>query len=158
MRVPNTKTFSVLIEGEDGQIYQGDFTCRRLSLADIVQMNKLRVQHTGGFYYDPDAPGTGIDESSQSLASMIAHLQVAIIKAPEWWNLNELGDMEVISKVFQEVAAFHVTFRRRGHQEEVAGGPGGRSEGAGPEDNSGANGVGEVGDVVGGEVRTSLEP
>jgi hypothetical protein len=110
-------------------------------------------------YYDEDKPGFGVDSSTDDLNAMVAHLELAIVNAPTWWKLEEITDLNLISKVFSEVSSFETSFLRskreevRSQQESV-----GYSEGNSSTNSSETNVAGVSGSMVGQEVLAALEP
>lgn len=131
--------------------YSGTFSCKKLSIRDYAQLSVIKAKLNGGMYHVPNQPGIGIDEGTDNLNHMIAHLELGLVNTPDWWNLDELGDVEVVTKVFTEVAKFENSFRKRKNAD-------GDSEGRSPQDNPEAHSGGDAAQVVGEEVQDSLEP
>lgn len=137
--------------------YSGTFTTKKLNVREITQVGVRKVQLCGGMHFDSARPGQGLDFVTFQLNGMIAHLEFALVEYPKWWNLDELTDMEVMSKVFEEVIAFENNFPRRGN-DSPAGGHIGSSEGSSEASEAGTNPAGNAPQVVAGEVPPSLEP
>jgi len=153
-------TFNIDYNSEiDGIRYQGTFTSKKLSIRDLAALGVRKSQLNGGMYYDEDKPGFGVDSSTDDLNAMVAHLELAIVNAPTWWKLEEITDLNLISKVFSEVSSFETSFLRskreevRSQQESV-----GNSEGNSSANASEANAAGVSGSMVGQEVLAALEP
>lgn len=113
---PKTKVFSITHTSEDGSEYIGQFTTKKLSVADISKIGMRKSQLGGGMYtvYDDNGnpTGQGLDENTDYINAMFAHLEVALIQKPEWFDLNTLDDLDLVTKVFKEVMAFENTFRK----------------------------------------------
>lgn len=142
---------------EENKTYTGTFICKRLSIRDKVNIRVRKSELSKGLYYDPDNPGVGLDEFTDSFNSMLAYLEFSIIEAPDWWNLDALEDLELVYSLFQEVSSFQDQFRGR---KNAAGGanPNRVSSGNSQEEATRTNRPGDVGEVVVQEVSSSLEP
>ena len=155
-----TKTFNINFFSEEEQKrYEGTFTCKKLSVRDMSQQAVKRTQLNGGYHYDADNPGCGIDFSSDRLNAMLAHLFVAVTSSPTWWDLDEIEDIELLTTVYQEVLDFENSFRRQQEnsdtqteQQSSSSQTSGEKKATSP-DRSGA-----VTEVVGGKVQAALEP
>jgi len=104
-------------------------------------------------HYDPDSPGKGVDWRTNQLNEVIAHLELAITQAPNWWKLDELGDVDLITRVYEGVMLFQNSFRR-----DNSARAGGSGEGTGQDQAQAANDRGDAGPVVVQKVPASLEP
>ena len=154
------KIFTVNYKSEiDDKTYNGTFSTKKLSVRDVAQLNVKKSQLNGGFYHDPDNPGVGLDSGTDDLNHMFAHLELAVVDRPDWWDLSEIGDMEVIALVYKEVAEFENSFfkRRQGHKTDGSQHDG-RDQTGSPQSGSEANPVESLAEVVGEEVPASLEP
>jgi len=140
---------------EEGKVLEGQFTAKRLSIREAGLVNVRRVQLNGGFYYDENTPGRGIDQQTDWIHQMMAHLEYALIQKPMWFNLNELMELDILCEVYKKVMDFETTFRdrQRGAAPAVGSGQSG-SLGTGEQPGT----AGSVAAVVGGQVRSSLEP
>ncbi len=136
----------------DEQSYVGTFSCKRLSVRDLAQLSVIKTRLNGGYHHDPEQPGCGVDQQTDGLNHMLAHLELSLIDAPDWWDLGEIGDIELLSLVFQEVAKFENSFRKR------KGDSDGSSEAGSQTSSEGSNTGGTVSQVVGTEVPASLDP
>lgn len=139
----------------DGKTYQGQFSSKKLSIMELSRLGVRKVQLNGGFHHDEDNPGSGIEPHIDSMNSMIAHIELAVIQAPVWFNLEYIYDPELIQQVYNEVVKFENSFfrRERSAPESGQGGPDDRSgEGA----KSGT--AGHIAPVGGGEVPDSMDP
>lgn len=152
MAQKKTKIFNVTHKSEvDDCTYDGTFACKKLSVRDRAQITVVKVRLNGGMHYDEDKPGYGVDESVDSFNHMMAHLEVALTNTPGWWDLDEIGDPEVVAAVFSEVVAFEASFRKRIRSDRSSEGGSSASD---PESVSG----GTAQPVVGEEVQAALEP
>ncbi len=112
----------------------------------------IKTRLNGGYHHDPEQPGCGVDLQTDNLNHMLAHLELSIVDAPDWWDLTEIGDVAVMSAVYNEVAGFEASFRKR------KGDSDGRGEEGGQTNDQGADLDGAAGQVVGNQVPASLEP
>lgn len=154
--IGNTKDFYVKhTSAMDGKVYEGTFTCKKLSIRDLTQLGVRKVQLNGGYHYDEKKPGCGIDPETDFMNQMMSHLEISVIRAPLWWDLNTMIDSELVGAVYKKVAEFENSFFRsnRGQNDD----PGSsqidsvsQGEATGP--------AGSVAQVGGGQVQASLDP
>lgn len=114
--IPLKKQHTFYIRHEsriDGQVYEGQFTCKKLTIKDLSRVGVRKVQLNGGYHFDSKKPGIGIDEDTDAMNSMIAHLEQALIQAPIWFNLEEVYEGELLGKIYKEVVQFENSFFRR---------------------------------------------
>ena len=151
-----TKTFSVDYNSEqDGMRYKGSFTIKKLAIADLAALGVRKSQLNGGMYYNENTPGRGVDEQTDDFNNMIAHFELSIKESPEWWDLRQITDVELLGIVFKEVIEFENSFLAR----KSARSKSGSNSNAGSAGNvSETNTSGGPRKVVGEEVQTSLEP
>ena len=140
----------------DGKRYTGRFTCKKLSIKDLSQLQVKKVVLNGGFHYDSDNPGKGVSEETDWTNHMLAHLEVAIIQAPlEWWDINNIYDLDLVIHVYKTVAKFEGTFDSP--QQEAAVDLRSSQDDSGEKgQNTGA--AGHVEKVGGAEVSPSVDP
>ena len=150
-------TFSVDVLASNQQRYEGQFTTKKLSIRDLTSVGVRKVQLNGGMHFSATAPGQGIDEGTDDLNSMIAHLEVALTSYPRWWNLDEITDMTVLGSVYREVISFENSFLRRGQTAEAEG-RGGSSQADSEAAEAEAKPAGSNQQVVDEQVQASLEP
>lgn len=154
--INTTHTWNFHFKSEiDGRTYEGQFTSKKLSIMEISRLGVRKVQLNGGYYYDESRPGCGIEAHIDNMNSMLAHLELAVIQAPVWFNPEVLFDPSLIRAVYREVVKFENSFFRsqRSEPESGRGGPDDRS---GESQESGS--AGRVEEVGGGEVQPSLDP
>jgi hypothetical protein len=157
-RQKNLHTFNIDFTDEDGTKYQGRFTTKRLSIADVVTLGVRKSEINGGMYFDPAHPGKGVDAGTDELGAIIAHLEISLKSFPGWWNLSEITNTDILNEVYKEVAEFEESFLRR--KESPREGPGSVQAGQGDSsDHLQGTLVGGVSSaVVDEEVQASLEP
>lgn len=151
-------TFSVDYYSEqDDYTYRGTFITKKLSVLDQARVNVRKSELNGGKYYDDENPGVGIDEITDNMNYMIAFLETSLTKTPEWWDINSIGDVVILGKVFKEAIEHQSRFR--GRKEAPTGA---NHDGSGEGNRQGtpqeAHGPGVVREVVGQEVQAALEP
>jgi len=103
---PNMKLVNFSYTDENGAIYGGDFVFKRLTIGDIRRMAVRRAQLNGSF------PENVIDEDVAYMNIMLGHLEVATVKAPDWWKPDDLYDPQIVLNLYKEVLAFEASFRR----------------------------------------------
>lgn len=111
----NVKSVHIKHESEvDNVLYEGEFTIKRLSISDFNKQQIRKLQLNGGYHYDSSNPGVGVSRDVDFFNDVISHLEIAIIKAPKWWDLDEMTDVGVVYAVHEEVIAFENSFLNRG--------------------------------------------
>lgn len=152
-------TFTIQHESDvDERTYYGSFTCKKLSIADLAALGVRKAQLNGGMHHNPSIPGTGVDIETDQINAMIAHLDIALVDTPDWWDLEEICDGELLSKVFEEVVKHENSFLDRLRRRNGDAGSPDTEQGNSESDlqESGTRGV--VGALVDQEVQDSLEP
>lgn len=138
----------------DGKVYEGQFTSKKLSIRDITMLGVRKVQLNGGFHYDENRPGQGIEEHIDQLNAMIAHLEIALIQWPAWFNLDLIYDPELLTRLYAKIMEFENSFFRSrdeaGPRQSVptGGSPASEQSGSG----------GSTTPLGRGEVQPSLDP
>jgi hypothetical protein len=101
-----TKTFHVEYKDpENGRVYGGEFTVKRLNMGDIRQVAIKKAQLNGGVKEE------NLDTSIRFINAMLAHLEFALIKFPDWWQPDTFYSADVISDIYEEVISFETSFR-----------------------------------------------
>lgn len=151
-------TFSILYTSKmDGKVYDGQFTTKKLSIRDMGRVGVRKSQLNGGYFYDPDNPGAGLDETTDATNNMIAHFEVCLIQKPDWFELDDLYDVGLLGEVFRKLIEFENSFFRSLQPAQQTGDVGDGStgsQGAEPESRS----VGSIEAVGGDKVQPSLDP
>lgn len=156
-----THTFNIEHKTEEGETLQGQFTYKRQSILDQSRIARRKSELSGGMYTVRDDEGNptgqGIDEFTESFNYAIATLETCLIQKPNWWNLDEIADPDLVLKVFKEVQNFENSFRRRGRdkseEQQVSSG----SEGTSEEEYQASQSTDSSPKVVDGQVSTSLD-
>jgi hypothetical protein len=142
----------------DDRKYTGRFTTKKLTLQDVSTLGVRKAQLNGGMHFDASNPGRGIDQTTDEYNTMVAHLEIALVEAPKWWDLSQIVDSELLGAVYEEVMTFENSFLERAVARREQSQSGGVGEGNSASAASQANVVGELSQVVGEEVQSSLEP
>lgn len=155
-KTDNIKTFTInYVSAQDNTTYMGNFTIKKLSIRDLASLGVRKSQLNGGMYYDRERPGMGVDEQTDSFNNMIAHMEICVKSAPEWWNLDNITDVTLLGEVFKEVMALESSFLDRAANRATANGTSeAGSTGAVQASNAGS----KPSQVVVQEVSASLEP
>lgn len=149
------KQFLVRHEGLDGKVYEGQFTCKKLSIRDYAQVNVRKIQLNGGYHHDPGHPGQGIDEDTDWTNQMIAQLEVSLVQQPIWFDLNKIYDLDLMLKVYKEVASFENEVSSPQRRAAISTGSSQTDSGAAGEQSGAAGSVTAVGRE---QVQPSLDP
>lgn len=116
---------------ENGRRHSGEFVIRRLNLGLMRQVSVRKAELNGGMPHD------SLDPATRQLNSLLAHLEFAILKAPEWWKPEEFYSGDLIAQVYEEVMNFEDSFRRpvpkqpqgaEGDRSSAAGQPGAHAQ------------------------------
>lgn len=143
----------------DGQRYYGKFTTRKMSISDLAALGVRVTQLNGGFHHDPKKPGYGVDQGTHELNYMMAHLEIALVDYPEWWNPDTIVDIDLVGTVFEEVLAHENSFPRRARSAaDGNSGSDGAEQGLSQGNDSGSPTGGTAREVVDEEVQAALEP
>lgn len=137
----------------DDASYVGTFSCKKLSVIDYTRVTVEKTRLNGGMHFDATKPGVGIDEDTDGLNHMFAHLKISLVDIPDWWDLEKIGDMSLISRVYSEVAEFEASFRKPTSRESD-----GERETGSEETSTKSDPSGDAKSVVGEEVPASLQP
>jgi hypothetical protein len=154
--IARTKQFYISHKSNiDGQLYEGQFTTKKLSVRDLARIGVRKTQLNGGFYYDANTPGQGIDPQTDYVNAMVAHMELALSQAPLWFNLDTIIDTELLGVVFTQVMEFENSFFRfNGEGLASSGG----SQNASSQTGQGTGTAGSVTPVGGKQVSSALEP
>jgi len=154
-------TFNISYTTTCDEVLEGQFTAKRLNVAQRSRLGVRKSQLSGGMYCVRDAnghaTGQGLDEETDWLNTAIAHLELALIQKPQWWKLEELEEVSLIQEVFEKVLDFESSFfRRRRPEPEVEGASG--VSAAGSSEPTQEQQLGNVPtQVVGPEVQAALD-
>ena len=155
----NTKSFSISYKDDSGELREGSFTTKRLSIRDRANIGVRRSQLSGGMYCVRDDEGTptgrGLDADTEFLNSMIAHLEISLDRSPIWWDLEKIADLGLVHEVYAKVAEHEASFFRARDREEDESGQV-RAEDSSAERKGPVN-TNNPTEVVGKEVSASLD-
>ena len=161
LRQKRLNPFTINYDSEiDERSYKGKFVSKKLSIRDLAALGVRKVQLLGGMHHDREHPGHGVTEETDEFNNMIAHLELSIMEAPKWWDLDEITDLELLVTVYREVIAFENKFlgRRGGEDTDDGDDSDGGGSSGGEGDPSESDDVGGDPEVVDEEVQPSLEP
>lgn len=153
--MPKQKQFFIKHRLPSGEEFEGQFTCRKLSIKQMAAVQVRKATLNGGFYFDENKPGQGVDEDTDWTNHMIAHLEIALIQAPMWFNLDEIYDLDLVLAVYAEVAKFENEFNSPQPRAAISSGSS-QTDSGGTGEQSGSAGRTEA--VGRGEVPPSLDP
>lgn len=160
MKLGNTTVVHICVDSEsDDCTYEGDFTIKRQGLMDYSRQQLRKLELNGGRHFVSDDPGSGVPAGMEYINEMISTLEVAVVKAPDWWDLEDISDFDVLQAVHKEVTAFEQTFlNRKRNQDSTAGGSVGDGAADSGEQRGEANAANGDNAVVGEKVPAALQP
>lgn len=150
--------FTIDYLGSDGRRMKGNFVSKKLAIRDIAALSVRKIQLNGGMHHDSSTPGHGVDATTDNWNNMIATIEICLVETPQWWNLDELVDPELLALVYEKVVDFENTFLERLRKKNQAGKRDSVREGRSAPDSSEADEEGSFGEMVGDEVSDALEP
>lgn len=111
------KEFNFEIEAEiDGEKTTGEFTSRYPTVIDSINIDIEKSRILRGA--DPDTLYT----STLQIAEMLAYCKYVLIKKPEWFNVEEIDDIDLLMEVYSKAREHELSFRRKdepdGHRED----------------------------------------
>ena len=86
---------------------KGTFIAKYLGVAARLRIGTIRAKLLDG------APSQSVDTLTDDIAYMIAYLQVALTKTPNWWDIEQLDDISDLRDVYLEVYNFNQFFREK---------------------------------------------
>jgi hypothetical protein len=156
-----THTFTIDFEDEDGTVYSGVFTSKRLSIADQAKINVRKSQLCGGVYCVRDEKGNptglGIPEEAEIANQMIAQLEVSLVQKPDWFKLDDIYSNELIVKIWMEVMEGEKSFRGGTRAASQGGNDSGRSKADSVTERQETGSGHDVKKVVGKEIQDALD-
>ncbi|OGD36831.1 hypothetical protein A2V94_07005 [Candidatus Atribacteria bacterium RBG_16_35_8] len=88
-----------------GQVFEGDFVNKILSIKDQMGVGVLRAKLAG------NTPIESLDAFTVQLNMMVAHLTISLIEKPEWAkDLRDLKYADLLESLYSEVASHEATF------------------------------------------------
>jgi hypothetical protein len=105
-RTQEEYSFHVEFKAANGQEFAGSFTNRILTPQLALDRGLLMTQMAAG------VPFSMMDDETVEYFRAAAHMQLSLVKTPEWWSLGREGvsNMTLFNKVYGEVVAHEVTF------------------------------------------------
>lgn len=101
-------TFRLDYKSHDGRVWQGAFTNKIPDVKTRSAIGVMRAQLGGGM------PVSSLDEMTQEINAMVAHLTFSLTSAPEWAkDLRALDNTDVLYYLYAEVMAHEATFLGR---------------------------------------------
>lgn len=91
------------------------FVAKYPSVIERITIGTIRAKLLDG------APLQSIDKMTDDFSYMVAFLQVTLTKAPKWFNLEELEELDVLRDLFYTVVGWVNSFRREIEDTEDAG-------------------------------------
>lgn len=131
------KRFSFSWQEPGGRLLEGVLLYRRPTVRDLLRIEAERARLCEGQSLDPEW---------QILAGMLAQLKVVLREVPPWLRWDELEDVGLVTRLYEEVARIDGAWFRR---DDGAAGGAGAGAAAGPR----ADDAVPAAPVVGPEVR-----
>jgi hypothetical protein len=145
-------TFQINYQSElDGKDYKGLFSVRKKVISDAAKISVKRLQLNGGYHFDSDNPGVGMDQTTDSMNYVLANLDVLLTQAPPWFDLDSITDFGLVLAVWEEVKKFQNSFRKQPEPNRV-------SETRSNPVEAKSDDTGSTPDMVFQQVQASLEP
>lgn len=159
-KLGNTTVVHIRVDSEgDDCTYEGDFTIKRQGIMDYSRQQLRKLELNGGRYHVRDDPGAGVPWSMEYFNEMISTLEITVLKAPDWWDLEEISDFEVMDAVYKEVTAFEATFLNRKRNQVSPTQPSvGNSAADSSTQRGSADATASSDSVVGKEIPPALQP
>ena len=102
---PEEHTFALDFMDSRGRRWTGQFKSRILSIEQRVQVGLIKSRLAGG------APLSSLDDTTQTMLEMRAHLAMSLTLRPKWANdLGKLRDVQVLTALYAEVAQHEARF------------------------------------------------
>lgn len=93
----------------------GTFIAKYMGVAGRLRIGTIRAKLLDG------APSQSVDTLTDDIAYMIAYLTVALVKAPTWWNYDEIDEVSDLRELYLEVYNFIQSFRGQNESNTNAG-------------------------------------
>jgi hypothetical protein len=101
--------------------------------------------------------GMGLDEDTDFLNMMRAHLEIALIQKPVWFDFETLSELGVLEKIYEKVLEFENKFFRSRGRTSTGDESDRRREDNGVSKSPEQVNVGNLKEVVGSQVSASLD-
>lgn len=109
-----TYTFTQTIT-VSGRKQTGTFVAKYMGITARLRLGTIRAKLLDG------APTQSVDALTDDIAYMIAYLNVALIKYPNWWNYDNLDSVEELRDMYLEVYRFMQKFREQNAESSNVG-------------------------------------
>jgi hypothetical protein len=107
-------TFELDYTSGNGRKYKGTFTNKILTPQDRIRVGQMQAALTG------NTPWDALDPETQYFVGMVSQLQISLVKKPDWFIMSgakAMRDINVLNKVYTEVASHEAFFRKPGETE-----------------------------------------
>ncbi len=104
----NETTLTVTVE-IDGIEYIGDFTFHRLKVIDYAEIESIKSMLLKGM--------PSVDAALSNVTNMVSELKVATKASPEWWDIDNLYDVQALKTVYDKYVNWADTFFRKSGKE-----------------------------------------
>ena len=102
-------SFHVRYVDAGGEIWEGDFTNKILSIKDRQLVGVIRARLGGGL------PAGTLDPLTEEINLMAAHMGVSLVKRPKWADdLQALDCVRLLQAIYKEVASHEAKFQQWG--------------------------------------------
>jgi len=105
------KTFDISYKSKvDGKFYTGLFEVRKMTIGQQIKKGILKARLAEGNGHDY-ITGRGVQLHIENMIDMVAHLEIALVRKPEWCkDLLNFVDPAVLEEIYGEAAAFEASF------------------------------------------------
>lgn len=148
-------TFTIQHRTSEGNLLEGQFTTRKMSIREHTSVTVRKIQLNGGFHYDERKPGYGIDEQTDYTNHILATLEICLIQKPIWFDVSTIDDLELLVKVYKACVDFENSVFSP--QLKAAADVGGSQVGGGGASQQ-PGAAGSVATVGRGQVQPTLDP
>lgn len=101
-----TKRFSMVWRTDDGEIREGEFTIKRPTIGETTRIGVLMAEMR------QDKPAASLDWATAKTHERIATCTVCVVKAPPWWDPENMFEEEPLIEVYAQVVAYWNSFRK----------------------------------------------
>lgn len=90
-------------------VYDGVFVCKRLTFADVAEVQRRKVQICGA------VPTDAMPLILENISYILAYLDVALVRTPDWWKNNPLIQHEhaLYRGVYEVAHTWELNFCKR---------------------------------------------
>ena len=98
------KRFSFSLHDPGGRLHEGVFLYRRPNVRDLLRIEAERARL---------CEGQPLEREWQILAGMLAQLRIVLREVPPWFRWDELEDVGLVTRLYEEVARIDGAWFRR---------------------------------------------